>query len=465
MTLLDTEAGPASEMNPAEIPARLDRLPVMAPHLVWITLLTVNLGLGFYDNALFAYVTPAIVEHAGLTVGQVGLASTAFFAGMVVGGLLGGRLADRFGRRAVMVWGTAICSLGVIATGLAPNFETILISRTITGIGVQASMSALLVYIVEMFPAATRGRFVSVVTSAFVVVAPIVALLALVTVPAGGPDTWRHLFLLGGVGLLIAPIAYFVMPESVRWHISRNQVGKAERIVANLETRALRRGPLAEPEPVAAGAQHVSLRKALGSRRIIGTLVALSIGYFGATFGLYLYQNWAMYVLVDGLAYTEGDAYRIQLIWNVVYFATPLLAMLMIDRVERKTFILVSSLLSAVPLVGLGVASADWLVTTAGGAAAVVTGLVITAYFAYIPETIPTEARGLGSGIIISVGNIGGALSGVLGASLYGAWGGAGVMISAAVAFVAFSIVILFFGPRTTNRSLEGVTAEELKAA
>ncbi|TQM26432.1 MFS transporter [Nocardia bhagyanarayanae] len=465
MTLLDSEAGPASEMNPAEIPARLDRLPVLAPHIAWIALLTVNLGLGYYDNALFAYVTPAIVEHAGLTVGEVGLASSSFFAGMVIGGLFGGRLADRFGRRSIMVWGTATCSLGVIATGLAPNFETILASRTVTGIGVQASMSALLVYIVEMFPAATRGRFVSIVTSAFVIVAPIVALLALVTVPAGGPDTWRHLFILGGIGLLIAPAAHFLMPESVRWHISRDQVGKAEQIVAKLETRALRRGPLAEPDPVAEGSQHVSLRRVLGNKRIIRTIVALSIGYFGATLGLYLYQNWAMYVLVDGLSIAEADAYRIQLVWNVVYFVTPLLAWLVIDRVERKTFILASSLISAVPLAGLGLATDSLLVTSAGGVAAVVTGLVITAYFAYIPETIPTEARGLGSGIIISVGNIGGALSGVLGAALYGAWAGAGVMITAAVAFVAFSIVILIFGPRTTNRPLEGVTAEELHAA
>ncbi|WP_280447461.1 MFS transporter [Nocardia cyriacigeorgica] len=462
MTLLNTEAGTASEKNPAEIPARLDRLPVMAPHILWITILTVNLALGFYDNALFAYVTPAIVEHAGLTVGQVGLAGSAFFVGMVIGGLYGGRLADRLGRRSVLIWGTALCSIGAIATGLAPNFETILISRTVTGIGVQAAMSALLVYIVEMFPTKTRGRFVSIVSSAFVVVAPIVALLALVTVPAGGPDTWRHLFILGGIGLLIAPLARVFMPESVRWHISRGQVGKAEQIVEGLEARALRHGPLAEPQPAAASPQQVPLRRLLGSKRVIRTIVVLSIGYFGATLGLFLFQNWAMYVLVDGLGYAETDAYEIQLIWNVIYFLTPLLALLVIDRVERKTLILAASVISAAPLVTLGLASSNWLVTTAGGASAVITGLVVTAYFTYIPETIPTEGRGLGSGIIISIGNVGGALSGVLGAALYGTWGGAGVMITAAAAYVVFSIAILIFGPRTTNRSLEGVTAEEL---
>lgn len=464
MTLLDTEAGPASEKNPAEIPARLDRLPVLAPHILWITILTANLALQYYDNALFAYVIPAIVENAGLTLGQVGMVSTAFFLGMVIGGLFGGRLADRFGRRSILVWGTVLYSLGAIATGLAPNFETMLIARVVTGVGVQAATSALLVYIAEMFPAKTRGRFVSIVTSAFVIVSPIVALLALVTVPNGGPDTWRHLFIVGGVGLLVAPLARFLMPESVRWHISRDAVEKAEQIVDRLETRALRRGSLAEPQPATASPPQLSLRKLLSNKRIIRTVAVLSVGYFGATFGLFLYQNWAMYILVDGLAFPETDAYRIQLIWNVVYFVTPFVALLVMDRVERKMLILVSSILSAVPLVALGLATSSWLVTAAGGAAGVITGLVVTAYFAYIPETIPTEARGLGSGIIISVGNAGGALSGVLGASLYGTWGGTGVMITAAAAFVVFSIAILLFGPRTTNRSLEGVSAEELNA-
>ncbi|MEV6218204.1 MFS transporter [Nocardia sp. NPDC051833] len=464
MTLLDTEAGPAPEKNPAAIPPRLDRLPVLAPHILWISILTANLALQYYDNALFAYVIPAIVENAGLNLGQIGIVSTAFFVGMVIGGLFGGRLADRFGRRSILVWGTTLYSLGAIATGLAPNFETMLIARVITGIGVQAATSALLVYIAEMFPAKTRGRFVSIVTSAFVIVSPIVALLALVTVPNGGPDTWRHLFVVGGVGLLIAPLARFLMPESVRWHITRGQIDRAEHIVGGLEARARRRGPLIAPQAATASPPPLSLRTLLRNKHIIRTVVVLSIGYFGATFGLFLYQNWAMYVLVDGLAFPETDAYRIQLIWNVAYFVTPLVALLVMDRVERKTLILASSVLSAFPLVALGLATSDWLVTAAGGAAGVITGLTITGYFAYIPETIPTEARGLGSGIIISVGNAGGALSGVLGATLYGAWGGAGVMITAAAAFVAFSIVILAFGPRTTNQSLEGVTVEEMHA-
>lgn len=229
MDLLDTADNTVRMRKSADIPARLDRLPVMAPHIVWISILAINLALEYYDNALFAYTMPAIADSTGLSLGQLGTVSSAFFVGMVAGALAGGWLSDRFGRRQVLVWSTLLYSLGALATAFAPNFEAMILARFVTGVGVQAATSVLLVYVAEMFPSKTRGRFVSILTMGFVVVAPLVALLALVTIPGGGPDTWRHLFIIGSVGLLIAPLVRLVLPESVRWHISRGQFDRLSR--------------------------------------------------------------------------------------------------------------------------------------------------------------------------------------------------------------------------------------------
>ncbi|MEV6218199.1 MFS transporter [Nocardia sp. NPDC051833] len=460
MTPLDTLESTA-HTDGARLAARLDRLPVISPHITWIAVLAINLALEYYDNALFAYVLPSIAESTGLSLPQLGTVGSAFFVGMIVGALGGGRLSDRFGRRQVLIWATVIYSAGALVTAFAASFEAMLLARFITGLGVQAATSVLLVYVAEMFPSKTRGRFASVLTTGFVVVAPLVAFLAMVAIPNGGPDTWRHLFLIGSVGLVVAPLARFILPESVRWQISRGQIDKAEALVTELETIALRRGPLPEPSVVPdAPVEKQSLRQVFADRHVVRVIAIVGIGYFGSTLGYYLFGNWVLYSLIEGLKYDEGTAYEIQLVWNVVYCVTPLIALALMDRVERKTLIFLGSIVSAIPLVLLGVSTQSWVVTAAGGAAAITTGLVINVYFAYIPEAMPPQGRGLGTGVVIGIARSGGAVSGVLGAALFGRWSIGGVMIVAAICYIVFSSVVLLFGPRTTQRSLEGVAVE-----
>ncbi|QUN32319.1 MFS transporter [Cupriavidus sp. KK10] len=453
--------------KPASILARLDRLPVMASHYVWAALLAANLMLEYYDNAIFAYASPTIKAHTNLSTEQIGAISSAFFIGMIIGALVGGRLSDQWGRRSVLVWTTVLYSLGALATAFAPTYETILASRVITGIGVQAATSVLLVYIAEMFPGTARGRFVSIVTIGFVVSGIGAAALAMFYLPHSSSEAWRNLFLGGSVGLLIAPLARFILPESVRWCVSRGRFDRAEGIVSELEARALRHGPLDEPaiatvQPTAAAP---TLRDLFNDKALLRTIAVLTLGYFGASLAYYLFGQWGVYSLVYSLKYSEEHAYYIQFLWNVIYGATPLVAMLFLDRYERKSTILVVSVLSALPLAVLGISATSWAVTGAGGLAAIITGLVVNAYYTYIPETIPTQLRALGSGIVMSGGRFGGAAAGVLGAALFSASGMAGVMLAAAACYIVFSIPVALFGPRTTNRSLEAVAGDEPGAA
>lgn len=447
----------------ASLLARLDRIPVMGIHYGWALLLAVNVMLEYYDNAIFAYASPTIRMYADLSTAQIGVISSAFFVGMIMGGLVGGSLADRYGRRSVLVWTTVLYSLGALATAFAPSYETILASRVITGIGCQAAMSILLVYISEMFPAKARGRFLSVATFGFVISALGTAALAMLYLPQGGANAWRHLFLVGSVGLLIAPFIRFTLPESVRWYVSMGLLDRAERTISDLEQRALRRGPLAPPRPILmrGDAKGPTLHDLLNNKVVMRTIAIIGIAYFGSTLAYYLFANWGVYALVHGLQYPLEEAYRVQFLWNAIYCITPLLTYLFLDRIERKTTIFITSLFSAIPLVILGLSTNNWIVISAGGLAAIVTGMVVNAYYTYIPETIPTLFRALGSGIVLSFGRIGGAAAGVIGAALFTSGGMQGVMIAAAVCYVIFTIPVVLFGPRTTNRSLESVSPEE----
>lgn len=102
-----------------------------------------------------------------------------------------------------------------------------------------------------------------------------------------------------------------------------------------------------------------------------------------------------------------------------------------------------------------------WELIVAGGIACIVTGIIVSGYYTYIPESLPTKLRALGSGIIISIGRFGGAVSGVLGAWLFTNGGIQGVMFTAAALYILFAVPVMLYGPLTTNRSLEIVNSKE----
>lgn len=464
MDRIDGTRSSSNSQTPSYLLARFDRLPIMKVHYVWAALLALNLMLEYYDNAIFAYSAPTIKAHTGMSTEQIGFISSTFYVGMVIGALVGGWLSDRVGRRPVLVWGTVMYSLGVIATAFLPGYELMLTSRFITGLGVQAATSVLLVYIAEMFPSDARGRFLSVVTMGFTASAVIAAALAMFYLPTGGPNTWRYLFLAGGSGLLIAPLVYFYLPESVRWCVSRGKVEHAEQTISNLEAQALRQGPLDEPKPMAAQSSTAqpTLRDLLQNKAVLRNLIVLFVSYFGVYWAYYTWINWSIYALVYDLKYTQKDAYSIMFIWVVVYGVMPFLAMRLLDRWERKNTILYMSVCCALTLGVLGMSSGYWIVALVGGVLTIFSGFVLNTYYTYIPETMPTQLRALGNGIVMSGARVGGAVSGVMGAALVTAGGLKYVTWTAAVIYIVFAIPVLIFGPRTTNRSLEAVADEEL---
>ncbi|MFP0290494.1 MULTISPECIES: MFS transporter [Acinetobacter calcoaceticus/baumannii complex] len=447
----------------AQLLARLNRLPVMGMHYLWALLLAINLMLEYYDNAIFAYASPTIKSHTNYSTEQIGLIGSMFFVGMIIGALIGGRLSDKFGRRSIMVWATILYSFGSLLTAISTNYEMMLFSRTITGVGVQAATSVLLVYVSEMFPSNTRGRFMSVVTIGFAFSAVAASALALFYLPNSGANAWRHLFYVGSIGFIIAPFMRFYMPESVRWYIARKKLPQAEALIKKFESKAISKNKILKTPNISAieNYKESTLSDLFRNKAVISTIIIVGIGYFGSTLAYYLFGNWAVYSFVYGLKYSEEKAYYIFFLWNVIYCITPFITMYILDRFERKSLILAISALTTVPLIILGISNTTWELIAAGGVACILTGIIVSGYYTYIPEAIPTKLRALGSGIIISIGRFGGAISGVLGAWLFTHSGIQGVMFAAAALYILFAIPVMLYGPLTTNRSLEVVNSKE----
>jgi putative MFS transporter len=212
----------------------MDRLPPTRSHILWVVLLGVAMLVETFDNGVFTYLAPSIRADWGMSLGQVGVISSAVFVGMLIGAVVGGRLSDRFGRRPVLIWSSVAYAAMSLLSALAPNFEILAVSRVLTGLGVQAATGVVLVYAGEMFPRLFRGRAYTVLTFIGFAGAPVTALTALAIAPTG-VSAWRWVFVLGGVGLLVAVAAALWLPETVRWLQMRGRTDEAARIVDRLE--------------------------------------------------------------------------------------------------------------------------------------------------------------------------------------------------------------------------------------
>jgi putative MFS transporter len=447
----------ADNATSGSLVARLDRLPTGGIHVFWAVLLGIAYVVETFDNTVFSYTAPTIMAEWGLNLPQIGIITSAVFIGMFLGALVGGRAADRFGRKPVLIWASVFYSAMSLLSAIAPNFEVLFLSRVLTGLGVQAATGVVIVYLSEMFPRATRGRFFTIVTLAGALSAPVTAFLAKLIVPQG-LDAWRWMFVIGSVGIVVAVAVAFGLPESVRWLSSHGRTPRADSIVTRMETRAVTRGPLppVEVEEGTVAEKQGSFRdlfKAVYGRR----LVVLGSSFFLLVFGLYGFQAWLTTMLVQrGLS--QSDALGIVGLATLGTVAGPVLLFAFADKIERRTAVLIEGGMAALGVILFSISAAVPQLTVVSAfmvCAAIMAGT--TTWYTYMPEAFPTSVRGIAAGTVSGIGRIAGILQGILMAALLQGIGETMTMYILAAVFLAMGFLALL-GPKATRRSLEEIS-------
>lgn len=437
---------------------RLDRLPVTRYQILWIVLLGLGYLIETFDNIVFSYVAPSIRSEWHLSIAEVGIVSSAVFVGMFIGAIAGGRLSDRFGRRPVLIWASAFYAATSVMSALAPNFGVLITSRVLTGLGVQAATGVIMVYVSEMFPKASRGRFFTVMTFFGFVAAPLTSATALVITPLGA-GSWRWMFVLGAGGLLVAIAVAMGMPETVRWLVLNGHEAEADALVGKLEATAARRGDLPPVESAPPMARQGSFRE-LFKREYVRRLVVLGSTFALLVFCLYGFVSWVPTVLI-GRGMSETAALGAASIITLGSLATPIILYAIADRVERKTALLLWGWVGGAAFMVFGFAANTTVVIVAGFIAQVSLSGATTSFYTYIPEVFPTEVRGVGSGTVNGIARIAGIASGIAVAAIYASLGAGRLYLFLGIGLALMGVVIVSFGPRTTRRSLEIISPPE----
>src|SRR6185295_18641820 len=184
-----------------DIVARLERLPPSWWQVKARIIVGVATFFDAFDALAIATILPVIVPLWKLTPPQIGFMISASFVGQLIGALLFGWIAERFGRMTAMVWSIALFAVMSLVCALAWDYDSLLVLRTIQGIGLGGEVPVAAVFISELTRAQGRGRFVLLYELVFPIGLVMAALVGLWVVPHLG---WQYMFVIGALPAFLA---------------------------------------------------------------------------------------------------------------------------------------------------------------------------------------------------------------------------------------------------------------------
>lgn len=425
------------------------------------------LGFDMADINSFAVAAPAIRKDWGLSIDDIAIITSASFFGMFAGSLIGGRLADRFGRKRIVVWSTLTYSVASLATAFSVSLIDLTILRVLTGLGLMGATTALLTYVSEMFPHHLRGRVQAFITAISLLGIPGMAFFARWVVPMG-ESTWRWIFILGAGGIIAAAVFQLVVPESVRWLAAKGNHAKAAAIVERMESKTLdcdlrpaAPAPVtavAPPEPGAETSRTGSgISRLLRDPSLRTRTIVLSIGLMFSTLTYYGFNAWVPTLLVErGMSAAESLTYVS--ILSLAACPGALVAMLFIDRWQRRSVILGVYVSVGALMLIFGFSSTPWVLMTSGILMMLIIQVGTASFYAYMPEVFPTGVRSSGVGVANSSGRIATFAGTFLIASIFNNLGYSAVFIFLCACSVTVGLLLGLRGEKTSNRSLEEIS-------
>jgi sugar porter (SP) family MFS transporter len=361
-------------------------------------------GLLFgFDTAVIAGTTAGLTATFALDPFHLGVTVSIALIGTVLGALLAGMPGDRYGRRDSLRGMAVLYLISALGCAVSWNWYSLLFFRFIGGLGIGGSSVLGPMYIAEIAPAKWRGRLVGLFQ--FNVVGGIlVAYLSnfLIRQSHLGSEDWRWMLGVSGVPALLFFVMLFMIPRSPRWLVQKSRLGEARQTLEAIgeENIDAELNDIVASVDVEHGHGQESLYQAKYGLPIF---LAVSIGMFNQLSGI----NAILYYLNDifakaGFNNVSSDKQAVLIGFTNLCFT--MLAMSIIDKVGRKTLLLVGSVGCALSLAGAATIFLSnshenllvWMLIAFIASFSFSQGAVI---WVYLSEVFPTRVRAQGQSL------------------------------------------------------------------
>lgn len=421
-------------MRHTELQTLVDHARLGRFHYSLVLMCTVIIVCDGYDLAVVGVALPSIMETMKIDADRAGLmVSTALF-GMMFGSIVFGSLAERIGRRRVIAACMLMFSLFTALAAFAGDPIEFGLARFLAGIGIGGVMPNVIAQVTEYAPRRVRALLVTLMFSGYSLGGVLAALFGKGLIERHG---WPSVFLLAAIPMLLVPIIFRAMPESMAFLIKRGRHAELGHIVRRVDPGCVIGADadfhlLPEQAPATASWRHLFT---VGRRQ---STVMFWVACFVCLFMVYALSTW-LAKLLTGSGLSFGAALSFVAVLNIGGMVGAGSGGWLADRIGLKPVLMGMCALAAVTISSLGYldeAAGGWrvLLVAVAGASTIGTQIVLSAFAG---QFYPADVRSLGLGWMLGLGRMGAILAPILIGCLVS------MRLSAALNFLAIGLPAL----------------------
>lgn len=377
--------------------------------LFWCAFIIVFDG---FDLVVYGSVVPVLMEEWALTPIEVGTLGSYALFGMMFGAFIFGPLADKIGRKHVIIICVALFSLFTALIAFANTPTEFGIYRFIAGLGLGGVMPNVVALMTEYSPKSLKNTLVSIMFSGYSVGGVISAGLGIIMIPKLG---WESVFIVGALPIVTIPLLYKYLPDSIEFLLAKNQKQKVAEILTKLnpsyEAREDDQYEIKLPEKTG-----ITVLELFKNKRGISTIM-LWITFFMCLLMVYGLNTWLPKLMEKG-GYELGSSLMFLLVLNLGAIFGAIFGGYASDRWNGKKVLMLFFIVAAISLSLLGFKSNLLILYTLVAIAGATTiGTQIIAY-SFASQYYPIQMRSTGIGWASGVGRFGAVVGPMLGGFL-----------------------------------------------